>query len=70
MNDSLRSGHLDVRVDEATAWVTVPTIHKLRIALKEMEMSGVSVDSPLTISHLANALGTFVIRELNTEETA
>ena len=48
--------------------ITVPTISKLRIALKEMEMSGVNVDSPLTISHLANALGTFVIRELNTEE--
>lgn len=70
MNDNRRSGHLDVRVNEATAWVTVPTIHKLRIALKEMEMSGVNVDSPLTISHLANALGTFVVSELNTEQQA
>lgn len=68
MNDNLRSGHLDVRVNEATAWVTVPTIRKLRVALQEMETAGVSEHSPLTISHLANAPGTFVISELNTEE--
>lgn len=70
MNDNLRSGHLDVRIHGATAMITVPTIHKLRVALDEMQAAGVSEHSPLNIAHLANALGTFVISELNTEETA
>jgi hypothetical protein len=64
MDKQLRSGHLDVRINEASAWVTVPTISKLRVALDQMEAAGVDVESPLTISHLANALGTFVISEL------
>ena len=63
-----RSGHLDIRVDETTAWVTVPTIRKLRVALQEMEAAGVPEHAPLNIAHLANALGTFVISQLNPEE--
>jgi hypothetical protein len=68
MNDIKRSGHLDVRVDETTAWVTVPTIRKLRVALDELQAAGVPENSPLTISHLANALGTFVISELKEKQ--
>lgn len=68
MSDNRRSGHLDVRINETTAWVTVPTIRKLRIALDEMQAAGVSEHAPLNIAHLANALGTFVISEVNTIE--
>ena len=63
-----RSGHLDVRVYGTEAWVTVPTISKLRVALQEMQAAGVSEHAPLKIDHLANALGTFVISQLNPEE--
>lgn len=52
-----------------SAWVTMPTISKLRVALDEMQAAGVPEDSPLTIAHLANALGTFVIRELKGQTT-
>ena len=53
------------RGETSNAWVTVPTISKLRVALDEMQAAGVSEHSPLTIHHRANPRGTFVIRERN-----
>lgn len=47
------------------AWVTYPNIATLREVLDLMEQHGVAVDEPLTISHLANALGTFTFRPLH-----
>ena len=48
-----------------TQWVTAPTILSLREALNTLESEGISIHELLTITHLANQLGTFVIETLS-----
>ena len=48
-----------------TQWVTAPTIMSLREALNTLENEGMSIHELLTITHLANELGTFVIEGLS-----
>jgi len=52
-------------VNLSTQWVTAPTIASLREALNTLESAGMPTNKLLTISHLANQLGTFVIEGLN-----
>lgn len=47
------------------AWVYAPNITTIREIMDTMEAAGVALDEPLTISHLANALGTFTFQPLN-----
>lgn len=56
---------MNVIVNEKLQLLNAPTITTLIEALKKMEAAGVDTDSPLVISHLENALGTFAIYELN-----
>jgi hypothetical protein len=46
---------------ESSAVITYPTINSLIDALGEMQTNGCDPNTPLMISQLANALGTFYI---------
>lgn len=58
-----------VMMTERGGWVYAPTISALRDVLAHMEREGVGLYEPLLISHLENALGTYIVSPLNREVT-
>ncbi len=50
---------------ESSAVITYPTINSLMEALLEMQINGCDANTPLMISQLANAVGTFYIYTIN-----
>jgi hypothetical protein len=50
---------------ESSAVITYPTINSLMEALLEMQINGCDPNTPLMISQLANAVGTFYIYTIN-----
>ena len=62
---AIRSDIMKATKNPRTQWVTAPTIASLREALNMLESEGMSIHESITITHLANELGTFVIEGLS-----